>query len=74
MIYVLEFFHLREEDESPLPLTREKKRIKSIALAEFYARHTMRSAIFDGRRANGCSIKDQAGGLIRQLKCDAERS
>ena len=75
MIYVLEFYHHPPEgDGDRVYLATEKRRIKSADLALSYVRSAMDNVLFEGKRAHLCSIKDQTGALICEVKRDADRA
>ena len=74
MIYLLEFYHRPpERGEGLVKLTTEKRRLKTSDLARSYARGAMEEVLFDGKRAQSCLIKDQAGALICEVKHEADR-
>jgi hypothetical protein len=73
VIYVLEFFHLPQGGEPHTALAIEKRRIKTHDQAVSYARGAIDNVVFDGKRADGCLIKDQMGSLISEVKREARR-
>ena len=70
MIYVFRLFAV-EPDGGRQLIHTEKQRIKSKNLVDSQANAMMKNLLFDGRRAEICSISDQAGSFVCEVKTEA---
>jgi hypothetical protein len=70
VVYVFEFIEATPGGNRLL-IDVQKHRAKTADAAEHRARTIIKNVVLDGKEANLCVIKDQMGGLIREVTFDA---
>jgi hypothetical protein len=73
LVYVFEFF-AAVPDRDRVLIDVQKHRATSADAAAHRARTIIKNVVLDGRVANLCVIKDQMGGLIREVTIDAHHA
>jgi hypothetical protein len=73
VVYVFEFFQAAS-DGSRFLVDTQKHRAKSADAADHRARTIIKNVILGGKIANLCVIKDQTGGLVREVVIEAARA
>jgi hypothetical protein len=66
-IYVLEFYTVAVQNGDHRLIQKIKRRAKSLHLVEDHARSLLETAVFNGVRADGCTVKDQIGKPIAEV-------
>ena len=73
MVYIFEFFEALPDGKRTL-IEAQKHRAKSAEAADDRARTIIKNVVLDGKIANLCVIRDQMGGLIREVAIDSARA
>ena len=70
MVYVFEFFEALPDGKRIL-IEVQKHRAKSADAADHRARTIIKNVVLHGKKANLCLIKDQMGGMVKEVATDA---
>jgi hypothetical protein len=73
VVYVFEFFDATA-DGNRILIEVQKHRAKTADAADQRARTIIKNVALDGKAANLCMIKDQMGGLVREVTIGAHRA
>jgi hypothetical protein len=69
VVYVFEF-HEATPDGARTLIDVQKHRAKTADAADHRARTLIKNPVLEGKMANLCVIKDQMGGLVREVTID----
>ena len=70
MVYVFEFFEALPDGNRHL-IEVQKHRAKSAEAADNRARTIIKNIVLHGKMANLCIIKDQMGGMVKEVAINA---
>ena len=74
MIVVLEFFRQSPGDQRRVIVATEERNFETAKVAVLYPLGGINNVIFNGKRADGCLIKNKKGVLICEVRSDARQT